>query len=77
MPIESFNKDEKLILKNYFNSQEYDNAINYTYQGNIYEKPKITVTSYSNDNYVKESDVKKQEQEQEAQKNVKNQLLNF
>lgn len=79
LPIESFNKDERMILKSYFNSQEFDNAINYIYQENIYEKPKITITSYSNDNYAKEGEVKKkeQEQDQETQKNVKNQLLNF
>ena len=76
LPIESFNKDEKMILKSYFDSQENKDSIYYTYEENVYEKQKITAMNRNN-NYVKETEIKQKKQEEEAQKNVKNQLLNF
>jgi len=77
LPIESFNKDEKKVIKRYFESQEYNNILINDYEENIYEKPPIAITNYNKGKFIKEEEIKQKEQEEEAQKKVKNQLLNF
>ena len=84
LPIESFNKEDRRIIEDYFNSPEYYNAKYVIYEENIYEKQRVLTMDYNNgdiekDKTHKEENGKKntEEKEKTKPKTIKNQLLNF
>ena len=86
LPRESFNKEERRTIENYFKSSEYFNAKFVIYEENIYEKQRILTMDYNNNEIGKEKEETREEEnsvkniekkEKPKQKKIKNQLLNF
>lgn len=76
IPIESFSKREKEIIKAYVNSKEFRNAKYMKYEENIYEKQVNKIAIYSNEENQQEY-IRKEEEKKSNENTVKSQILNF
>lgn len=88
-PFESYNKDEKQIIRQYLTSEERRKSVTTTFQETIYDKPVSTLIEYNKENYVKNEIIEKEKPEEKIRDNIeimkdtkeeinikKNQILN-